>query len=142
MQADGGNSVQWTGATSTRWNRSPASIKARADVAAAEKELAAALKEEIGFANYESEIKEDGLKVVAKVSAVLKKFPATGVTIHGHAKENNVQISQDRADAVAAALKADGCVNPIVTKGWGSSHPKLGEVAASDLPASHPLVLS
>ena len=69
MQADGGNSVQWTGATSTRWNRSPASIKARADVAAAEKQLAAALKEEIGFANYESEIKGDGLKVVAKVSA-------------------------------------------------------------------------
>ena len=32
--------MQWSGATTTQWNRSPESIKARADAAAAEKSMA------------------------------------------------------------------------------------------------------
>lgn len=129
LAADG-NSVKWTGGTTTTWLRSPASIKMRADQEKAKQELMEVLKAQIGFNPDKSTLTAAGAKVVDSVAAVLLKFPAVGVTIHGHSGGTNspalLKLSLDRSDTVAGALRSKGCTNTMVTKGWGPAHPTVG----------------
>ena len=89
----------------------------------------------IDFTISKTTLNKKGIAVVDKVAAVLKQYPGTGVTIHGHdigvtiggQSMATTTFSLARANSVAEALVKAGCKNPIVTRGWGMEHPTIGK---------------
>ncbi|HEY0466742.1 MAG TPA: OmpA family protein [Polyangiaceae bacterium] len=88
-----------------------------------------------GFGKYE--IEGDAHAEISRVSAFMKWYPAVKVTVEGYTDDTgpadfNQALSKKRADAVIAALVADG-VNPnrLSSAAYGETHP----VATNDTAA-------
>jgi outer membrane protein OmpA-like peptidoglycan-associated protein len=105
---------------------------------AAKKAIAVALSEKIQFywkGNVGSNIKPESQPIVDKVAAVLMQYPDLAINIQGHTACEHykrgapcglLDLAEERAAAVVAALKQKGCANEFSTKAWGCLHPDVG----------------
>jgi OOP family OmpA-OmpF porin len=91
----------------------------------------------INFATNSAEVPGFNRAVLKQAAAVLKQLPAgTVIEISGHTDSSgdpaaNMQLSQQRADAVRAVLIAEGVPEAMLTaKGYGSSKPKVSNDTA------------
>ena len=75
-------------------------------------------------------LSEDGRDLLRNLSSALRHYDHTLIQIGGYTDtsgtpDSNLRISQKRADAVAAELRADGiAANRITATGFGSTHLK------------------
>lgn len=83
----------------------------------------------IYFASNKSIINNDTKNTLAKLAAVLKKYPETNLFVDGHtdsdgSEEHNVKLSLSRANAVANYLKSLGVpADRFTVKGEGEAFP-------------------
>lgn len=92
----------------------------------------------LNFKTGSSEITEESKTQVSNIEAILKAYPKVKIKIGGYTDKtgdslNNLKLSQSRADAVAAALKASG-VNAAQlagAEGYGSQYAMV-PASASD----------
>lgn len=92
-------------------------------------DLSITMKSDVLFDTGSSLIKPGGEDEIARIAAVLNRYPDTRVTIEGHtdsvgSEGSNMRLSEERALAVADALTARG-VDPsrLTTVGLGPSRP-------------------
>ncbi len=83
----------------------------------------------INFDTNKSELKEDGVAAVKEIAALLKQQPTLRLSIEGHTDnvgdaQANRKLSQSRAEAVLAAVKAQGIdAKRLAAKGQGADIP-------------------
>ncbi len=81
------------------------------------------------FANNQYNINSNAQLALNKLHNVFTEYPDTNILIEGHtdntgAANYNLSLSERRANAVAAALRATGILSSrITTKWYGESHP-------------------
>ena len=99
--------------------------------------LAITLKSDFSF-DYDSAVIKPGAEdEIARIAAVLIKYPQTNISIEGHtdskgAEEYNMDLSKSRAEAVKASLIGRGLTSSrLQTIGFGESKP----VATNDTEA-------
>ncbi len=86
-------------------------------------------EQKISFAPGSAEIDSEGLKIIGKIAAILRKCPEFKMEIAGHTdsqgrEEMNQALSQSRAQAVLNALMARRVLTGSITaKGYGESAP-------------------
>lgn len=86
-------------------------------------------KEKILFGFDQSNLSSSAESNLNNLAAVLQKYPDTDIEIQGHTDSKgsefyNMDLSEKRASAVAAYLKAHGITNArITTKGYGEMAP-------------------
>jgi len=94
-----------------------------------ENNLAVTLQSDIFFDMDSSDIREDTAGKLDHIAGLLQKYSHTRVEIGGYtdstgSEEHNLQLSQRRAQAVAAALTTRGvAAERITTRGFGESGP-------------------
>lgn len=93
----------------------------------------------LNFKTGSADITEESLVQIQNLSSILKSYPKLKIKIGGYTDKtgdslNNMKLSQSRADAVVAALKADSANAAQLTgaEGYGSEYAK----AAADAPDS------
>eukprot|EP00931_Biecheleriopsis_adriatica_P044744 TRINITY_DN25622_c0_g1_i4.p1 TRINITY_DN25622_c0_g1~~TRINITY_DN25622_c0_g1_i4.p1 ORF type:complete len:850 (+),score=225.35 TRINITY_DN25622_c0_g1_i4:347-2551(+) len=93
-----------------------------------EERLAEACQHGVKFKPNALELQLLSFITIGKAAKVLKAFPDMAVKCTGHAKgkpeDNNdakVKLSEERAEAVCKALKAEGVKNEVVCEGFGCS---------------------
>jgi len=94
----------------------------------------------INFANNSSELASTDYVKIKEISDFMTKFPGSHVTIEGHSshqgpKELNQKLSEDRANAVANALKNQYNIAPSRVSAIGYGFNKL--LDESDTPQAH-----
>ncbi|MGW9113280.1 OmpA family protein [Microbacterium sp. NPDC055683] len=93
----------------------------------------------------ESAIRPDAAEVLTTVAQVLSDADVSSATVSGHtdaigSDEENLALSQARADAVVAALRADGVTADLRAEGYGESRPvAANEIDGVDNPAGRQL---
>ncbi len=113
-------------ATASGESDAPDETGAEACAADAEEVLAG---KQVDFAPGASTIGPEGLKVVASVAEALKSCPEAALEIGAYtdaqgSESGNLRLSQERADAVLAALQAEGGPLPALTAhGYGEADP-------------------
>ena len=99
--------------------------------------LAITLKSDFSFDFDSAVIKPGAEDEIARIAAVLIKYPQTNISIEGHtdskgAEEYNMELSKSRAEAVKASLIGRGLTSSrLQTIGFGESKP----VATNDTEA-------
>ncbi|NLI80790.1 MAG: OmpA family protein [Deltaproteobacteria bacterium] len=94
-----------------------------------ENNLAVTFESDLFFDAESFEIKEDGVVELDYIAALLCKYPQTAIEIGGYtdstgSESHNLQLSQQRAEAVAKVLQAKGVdAGRISTRGFGESGP-------------------
>ena len=89
------------------------------------------------FATGKAEVATGGLRSIDKLAAFLKQNPKRSLLIEGHTdntgpEDFNLQLSQQRADAVKSALTSRGVASDrITTKGYGPKYPAVGNDSAA-----------
>jgi outer membrane protein OmpA-like peptidoglycan-associated protein len=89
------------------------------------------LRSDILFALNSADLSPRAMQILAAIAAAVAKYDSTGLTVNGYtdtagAFDRNIQISQERAAAVAKALAADGVdAHRIVSQGLGATHLKI-----------------
>jgi outer membrane protein OmpA-like peptidoglycan-associated protein len=84
---------------------------------------------DIQFDVAKSTIRPESFRVVNKIATLMKEHPDLAFRIDGHtdadgSAESNLQLSQDRAESIKAALIKFGIAETrLKTKGWGESRP-------------------
>lgn len=92
-----------------------------------------------------SDIRPDAAQTVARVAEVLATYDIPSAIVSGHtdaigSDEYNVQLSQDRAEVVVAALVSAGVASDLVAEGHGESRPvAANEIDGVDNPAGRQL---
>src|SRR5215213_5759348 len=87
-------------------------------------------KDKVLFGYDQSDLSTQAQGSLGKLANVLKKYPDTNIEILGHtdnkgSDDYNQGLSERRANAAAAYLRANGITNSrITTKGMGESDPK------------------
>jgi outer membrane protein OmpA-like peptidoglycan-associated protein len=110
----------------------------RADTAAAEAAHAQAQKYAavVYFAVGSAAIDADGQREISWFVQQMQPYPQAIIDVQGFADDTggaktNVQLSQQRADNVAAALNAQGIAAPrIAPQGFGDQYPAASNVSA------------
>ncbi|WP_242111523.1 OmpA family protein [Luteimonas aquatica] len=92
------------------------------------------LEDRVLFDFDKSDIRPDAAKVLDTLAAALEKVPAKAMEIRGHTdakgtEDYNQDLSERRAQSVAAALRQRGAAQDASAKGYGESQP----VAPNDL---------
>ncbi len=83
----------------------------------------------LNFASASTQITPESEQTLKDLTTILKAYPAVNVRLEGHtdsvgAKEANKMLSQNRADAIRAALVASGVdAKRTETVGWGEEKP-------------------
>ncbi|MEM7280979.1 MAG: OmpA family protein [Pseudomonadota bacterium] len=84
----------------------------------------------LNFDSGESEIKSDNFVLLTKVQSAIRIFPRGEIIVEGHTDsyggdENNMRLSEERAEAVRAYLLANMNINPakITSLGFGETRP-------------------
>ncbi|MFT3973223.1 MAG: OmpA family protein [Amaricoccus sp.] len=130
--ADAGAADTGAADTGAAGTEAEASVAA-ACVAAAEARLQTA---NVAFPPGSAEIEAASRPAVAAVADALRACPTAAVEIGGHtdsqgSESGNARLSQARAEAVLAALRADGLALPNATaKGYGESQPVADNATA------------
>jgi outer membrane protein OmpA-like peptidoglycan-associated protein len=99
--------------------------------------LTATFRSEVLFDFDSSVIKPGGRSELARVAAVLNKYPQTTILVEGHtdqtgSQEYNLELSERRALAVKNALVEDGVnAHRIRVVGYGKSRPISSDDAAN-----------
>ncbi len=94
-------------------------------------EIALYLRSDILFAPNSSNLTERSAQSLSAIAAVLVRYDSTLVTVNGYtdtlgAPDRAIALSQERADAVAQALRDAGIdARRIVTHGLGATHLKI-----------------
>lgn len=89
------------------------------------------------FGTNQSSISPNAASTLNKLITVLTKYPDTDLEIDGHtdntgAAQYNQQLSEKRANSVAAYLRSNGVASSrITTKGFGFDYPKYDNSTAS-----------
>lgn len=93
----------------------------------------------LNFETGSAKITTESQKQVSNIAAILKAFPKTKIKIGGYTDNTgdaatNKKLSQDRANAVAAALKAVGvnATQLLDAEGYGSEFAKAAANASED----------
>lgn len=85
------------------------------------------LDADIAFATGSAEPSLEAIEILFKAAQeILVHDPTSALCVAGHAdsvggEADNLELSQARADAVAAVLRDDGVTNPIVAVGYGEA---------------------
>ena len=92
-----------------------------------------------------SEVRADAKATIQSVAAVLAELSASNVVVSGHtdaigSDEYNLDLSEQRAQAVVAALQQLGVSTPLDAIGYGETRPvAANEVNGADNPAGRQL---
>jgi outer membrane protein OmpA-like peptidoglycan-associated protein len=93
--------------------------------------------DDLNFKTGSADITDESMRQVRNIAAILKAWPKVSIKIGGYTdktgnEDQNLKLSQDRADAVLHALKAQGVGDEqlVGAKGYGSQFAK----AAADAP--------
>jgi outer membrane protein OmpA-like peptidoglycan-associated protein len=92
-------------------------------------DLAITMKSDVLFDTGSSMIKPGGYDEIARIAAILNRYPETRVTVEGHtdskgAESYNMRLSEERARAVSDSLTARGVDGSrLTTVGLGPSRP-------------------
>ncbi len=94
-------------------------------------EITLYLRSDILFAPNSQHLTARSAQILSAIAAVLIKYDSTFLTVNGYSDtmgppDRAIQLSQERADAVAQALKEAGIdARRIVTHGLGATHLKI-----------------
>lgn len=89
------------------------------------------LRSDVLFAPNSTNVSPRGMQILAAVAAAVAKYDSTALAVNGYtdttgAPDRAIQISQERADAVAKALASDGvAAHRIIARGLGATHLKI-----------------
>lgn len=92
----------------------------------------------ITFQLSRDQLRPDGAALVSRIASVLRQCPAVGFTIEGHTdsdgpREQNVDLSQRRAQAVVTLLIAQGVgAARLRAEGFGPSRPLVPNDSAAN----------
>jgi len=96
---------------------------------------------DVVFDTGKADLQEGGRRAVARLASVLKEHPERKVLVEGFTDSTgspglNMALSEERADAVRAALVSQGVPSDrIITRGYGEAYP----VAGNQTPAGRQL---
>ena len=114
----------------------PAEVEAYPGEACAAEIDAILAERSIQFAGGAATLAEESGPVIEEIGAALRGCPGTGFEIGGYtdsqgSESGNLRLSQERADAVLAALRAQGMALPgWVVRGYGEADPVADNATA------------
>jgi outer membrane protein OmpA-like peptidoglycan-associated protein len=94
----------------------------------------------LNFKTSSADLTDESMKQVQNIAAILKAYPKVKIKIGGYTdktgnEEDNMKLSQQRADAVVDALKKSGAASSqlVGAEGYGSKFAKAAADAPDDL---------